>query len=197
MALVPKISISFGNKCNKVSAIDNTLPYHIDNNPEGWGAPNIDTAAITEALVMFYNSTGITLLETFDVTSIYPGVAGAPTPGDFHLINEEAWTLADGIYQVKYKVTAGEDVYWNTTQHVLFTCNLCNCLQSRITLLLKSCDSKNTEKLKIQVDQLEIFLYGIKTAFSCADFATAEEILAAATKYCQTLSDCGCGCGGC
>jgi hypothetical protein len=197
MALVPKISLTFGNKCNKVSATDNTLPYQTITNPTGWGTPNINTSNITEALVQIYDSTATNLLETYNVTSVYPGVAGAPTPGNFILINEEPWNLADGIYLVRYKISDGVNNYWAETQHELFTCNLCNCIQNIISKLLKACSTPEVEKLKTQVDQLEIFLYGIKSAFSCGDFDTAENILDAASKYCKTLSDCGCGCGGC
>ena len=198
MALVPQISLSISGKCNKFSALDQTGPYHALNNPGGWGTPNIDTADITESLVLIYDSTGATLLETYDVTSVYAGVAGAPTPGaSFVLINEESWTQADGIYQVKYKITDDPDIFWNETQHVLFTCNLCACMQKLIHSLLEACTSKETEKLKTQADQLEIFLYGIQCAFACGDFDTAEQILEKAALYCQTISDCGCGCGGC
>jgi hypothetical protein len=53
-------------------------------------------------------------------------------------------------------------------------------------------------KLKEQVDQMEIFMYGIKSAFACGDFDTVDTLLDAATKYCQTISDCAdCGCNGC
>jgi hypothetical protein len=120
------------------------------------------------------------------------------TPGSFTAINEASWLNPDGVYQVVYTVQVGATTYKNKTQHVLFLCNLCNCKDALIVRLLNACDTKAVIKLKEQVDQMEIFMYGIKSAFSCGDFDTLETLLDAATKYCQTISDCAdCGCSGC
>jgi thymidine kinase len=73
---------------------------------------------------------------------------------------------------------------------------LCNCKDSLIARLVKACDPLEVEKLKTQVDQMEVFIYGIQSAFACQDFTTANSLLSAATKYCSLVSDCGCGCGG-
>ena len=78
----------------------------------------------------------------------------------------------------------------------LFICNLCNCKESLVAKLVKACDTLEVSKLKTQVDQMEVFIYGIQSAFSCGDFTTATTLLEAATKYCSLVSDCGCGCGG-
>ena len=65
-----------------------------------------------------------------------------------------------------------------------------------IIKLINACDSLKVKELKEKVDQMEIFIYGIQSAFACGDFDTADNILTAASTYCQTLSNCGCGCGG-
>jgi hypothetical protein len=276
MALVPKISVSFTGKCNKVTLVENTKPYE-SANTGGWGTPNINTSAITLAYVSFYPTdtppsaitasgtgsisgnvftdathlsgsfaigqtlvgtgiaTGTTITGfltgtgsnnggTYTVSvpqtvasttisgisisanyylkngtlDVYATATGAPTPGTFTAINEAAWSNPDGVYQVVYTIKTSSATYKNKTQHVLFLCNLCNCKDALVVKLLNACDTKAVIKLKEQVDQMEIFLYGIKSAFACADFDTLEVILDAATKYCQTISDCAdCGCGGC
>lgn len=276
MALVPKISVSFTGKCNKVTLVENTKPYETAN-LGGWGTPNINTSVITLAYVSFYptstpptaiNASGtgsisgnvftdathlsgtfaigqtlvgigvatgttitgfltgtgsnnggtytVSIPQTVTSTTIsglsisanyylkagsidvYATATGAPTPGSFTAINEASWLNPDGVYQVVYTVQVGATTYKNKTQHVLFLCNLCNCKDALVVKLLNACDTKAVIKLKEQVDQMEIFMYGIKSAFSCGDFDTVETLLDAATKYCQTISDCAdCGCSGC
>lgn len=272
MALKPKISASLNNKCDKITIVEETGPYVITENNEGWGTPNIDTSAITYADVQFFNTdqtpdpqasgTGTISGTTFtDVTHIsgtfavgqtltgmgvaagtkiialltgtgandggtyeinipqtvasttingnlminnyvlkdsvidvYAGVAGAPTPGAFTAVSESSWSGSDGIYQIVYRVQDATTTYENNKQYVLFLCNLCNCKDGLITRLIDACDTETVETLKTQVDQMEIYIYGIQTAFSCKDFDTAEAILTAATTYCNTLSECASNC---
>ena len=276
MALVPKISVSFTGKCNKVTLVENTKPYEAAN-LGGWGTPNINTSVITLAYVSFYptstppsaiNASGtgsisgnvftdtthlsgtfaigqtlvgtgiatgttitgfltgtgsnnggtytVSIAQTVTVTTIsglsisanyylkngstnvYATATGAPIPGSFTAINEASWTNPDGVYQVVYTIQASTFTFKNKTQHVLFLCNLCNCKDALVVKLLNACDTKAVIKLKEQVDQMEIFMYGIKSAFACGDFDTVETLLDASTKYCQTISDCAdCGCSGC
>lgn len=132
------------------------------------------------------------------VIDVYAGNVTAPTPAPFIALADQPWSNPDGIYEIVYIVTDGVDVYTNETQHQLFLCNLCSCKDNLVMKLLNACSSPATIKLKEQVDQMEMFIYGIESAFSCGDFDTAENILTAASTYCQTVSDCsGCGCGGC
>lgn len=132
------------------------------------------------------------------VIDVYAGNVTAPTPAPFIALADQPWSNPDGIYEIVYTVTDGVDVYTNETQHQLFLCNLCSCKDNLVMKLLNACSSPATIKLKEQVDQMEMFIYGIESAFSCGDFDTAENILTAASTYCQTVSDCsGCGCGGC
>ena len=196
MALIPSISLSLNNTCNKVTLTEETGVYNATTNVGGWGAPNITTTVVTSSLVKIFNYTGLTLLDTYDLTGLYPSAS----PSSFDILVEAKWTQADGIYQIQYIVTDNSMVpvnYYGETKHELFLCNLCNCKDKLIAKLIKSCDTLNTQKLKTQVDQMEIFIYGIQSAFSCGDFTTATTILASASTFCQTLSDCGCGCGGC
>lgn len=128
---------------------------------------------------------------------LYSGVISAPTPGSFNILTEANWDNGDGIYQIVYTIidTLGNK-YTNKKQHVLFICNLCHCKESLVVKLVEACDAITVKKLKEHVDQMEMFIYGIKTAFSCGDFDTADAIIHAATNFCQTVLGCiGCGCG--
>lgn len=203
MALIPKISVSFSGKCNKVTLVENTKPYETSN-LGGWGAPNDDTAHITAAAVKFYPTTTpptTTPVSTYifkDASiDVYASALGAPTPGSFTAYNEALWENPDGVYTVIYTVEALGVTYKNKSQEVLFLCNLCACKEALVMKLIKACDSEAVTKLKQQVDQMEVFMYGIKSAFSCKDYTTVASLLEAASAYCQTISDCGCGCGGC
>jgi hypothetical protein len=144
--------------------------------------------------------TGISVVANYylknNTVNVYTSAPGAPTPYVFDALVEQTWNNPDGIYQVVYTVVRANTIYKNKTHHELFLCNLCNCKDALIAKLVKACDALEIEKLKTQVDQMEVFIYGIQSAFSCGDFTTASKLLEAATKYCSTVSDCGCGCGG-
>lgn len=196
MALVPKISVTLNNKCNSATVTEETGLYVLGANDGGWGGINITTDDTTDANLEIFDLEG-SLLQEVSVYPVFAGLPSAPTPGAFIVSDDVPWENADGIYELVYTVTTEELTYTNEKQHELFICNLCNCMQDLITKMLNACDSPTVDKLKTQVDQMEVFIYGIQSAFSCGDFDTATSILESATVYCQTLSDCGCGCGGC
>ena len=145
--------------------------------------------------------TGTSVLAQFILKNSTIDVYPSLTPAPFIAISEANWAQPDGVYQVVYSISGGSGSsyteYKNATQHELFLCNLCNCKDRLVVALIDACDSITVKKLKDQVDQMEIFIYGIQSAFACGDFDTAEAILTAATTYCQTIVDCGCNCGGC
>jgi hypothetical protein len=276
MALVPKVSLSLSNKCNLVTLTENTGIYHVDDNPTGWGAPNIDTDDVVYSWVNVYPftytptqnaaSTGsilgtvftdtlhlsgtfavgqyltgpgvvpgtmitalltgtgtnnggtyqinisqtvgpITIIGTAPLNQfifkdssidVYASQPGDPTPFPFTALEDETWNQSDGIYQIVYSVYDSTELYENDKTYQLFICNICNCKDHLVVDLINACDSITVKTLKEQVDQMEIFIYGIQSAFSCGDFDTATAIIEAAGKYCETIVGCkGCGCGGC
>ena len=144
--------------------------------------------------------TGISVVANYylknTTVDVYATAPGAPTPYTFDALVDQTWSNPDGIYEVVYTVIRAGLIYKNKRYHELFLCNLCNCKEALIAKLVKACDRLEVEKLKTQVDQMEVFIYGIQSAFSCGDFTTATTLLEAATKYCSLVSDCGCGCGG-
>ena len=164
---------------------DNGGTYRV-NIPQSVASTTVYGLALSGSYIL-YNGT----------TDLYSAVVSAPTPGSFTILSEADWSSPDGIYQVVYTIIDDSgNTYKNDTQHVLFICNLCNCKEELVYRLVNACDSKSVTKLKTQVDQMEMFIYGIKSAFSCGDFDTADAIITAATTFCQTVSDCaGCGCG--
>jgi hypothetical protein len=150
--------------------------------------PGIVRAYFLDSIYMLYNG----------ATDVYATAIGNPTPGSFIAVNEATWGNPDGVYSVVYTVEFNDDTtYTNQEQKVLFLCNLCNCKDALIIKLINACDTETVKKLKEQVDQMEIFIYGIQSAFSCEDYDTADAIITAATTYCETISGCvDCGCGG-
>lgn len=276
MALLPSITLSLGNKCNKITLVENTNPYNSTNNTGGWGTPNIDTTDVTSAYVDVLPFTddsistavgtgsisGTTFTDTTHISGIFavgqylsgPGIipgtqiialgtgtgnnnggtytvnisqtmgpvtiTGTNSVGNFVIkngttnlytlltnnpvpiqgtvISEAAWYGNDGIYHPVYTVIDSVGtIYVNQRTYVLFICNLCACKDKLVNQLINACTAPEVKKLKEKVDQMEVFIYGIKAAFSCGDLDTADAILSAATTYCKTVSDCGCGCGGC
>lgn len=167
----------------------------------GTGANNGGTYQVSVSQTVASTTvTGISVVASYylknTLVDVYATAVGAPTPYTFDAITEATWSNPDGIYQIVYTIVDGSTIYTNKKQFTLFTCNLENCKDSLVAKLIKACDGENVEKLKTQVDQLEVFMYGIKSAFACRDFDTATNLLEAATNYCSMISDCGCGCGG-
>lgn len=123
-----------------------------------------------------------------------------PTPSEFTILENINWNNGDGIFKIEYKIVSSENpavTYTNKKQYTLFLCNLCDCKDKLVAKLVESCSSENTKKLKEQVDQMELFIYGIQTAFACGDFDTVNMLLTNSATYCQSILDCDCGCKGC
>jgi len=197
MALIPKINICLESLCNRVNIYEETSPYIAVINPGGWGAPNIDTTSITVANLKVYDYTGVTLLDTITlydgVTDVYAAVAGTPTPGSFLAVEDHVWTQGDGIFELVYLV----NTLTNSTQHVLFTCSLETCMNKLRVKLVTECDAKKLEEYKGILSQLEVFLYGINSAFSCGEFARVNTLITTAATICATFLDCNTSCSGC
>lgn len=167
----------------------------------GTGANNGGTYQVSISQTVASTAiTGVSVVANYYLkntgVNVYTTAPGAPTPYVFDALVDQTWSNPDGIYQVVYAVIRANTIYKNKTYHELFLCNLCNCKEGLIAKLVKACDALEVEKLKTQVDQMEVFIYGIQSAFSCGDFTTATSLLEAATKYCSLVSECGCGCGG-
>ena len=203
MALEPQISIKSTSNCSAVNVYEETGVYVTGVHETGWGTANVDSSNISTAVVTIYDDAGTTLLKTITLkddpvtVNVFGLTPDAPYNTAFLAFADLAWDLPDGIYKVVYTVVDIFDVSYVTTSYQLFTCNLCACKDNLITKLIDACSVQAVKTLKDQVDQMEIFLYGIECGFACGDFDTVDNILAAATTYCQTITDCGnCGCGG-
>jgi hypothetical protein len=205
MALVPKINICIQSKCDKIDVYEETGPYDATNNPEGWAnsgsvTGHVDTSEISNAQVRIYDALQTQVLDVIvlkdNVTDVFSGVVGAPAPATFLAVKDHVWEQPDGAYFVEYIVSANIPelvVYPNDTQHVLFICNLENCLNGLKAKAAGECDAEKLSNLKDKIDQLEVLIYGIKSAFSCADFTTVADLIETGTTICENLCDCGCG----
>lgn len=199
--LVPKIGLSIKNTCTAIDIWEKTDVYSAGN-LTGWGTPNIDTTDIVSADVKIYDHTGTTLLQTIimynGTIDVYSTATGAPTPNSFKAYSDTTWNQPDGVYKVIYTVSiTGEVDYVSTDQWCVFTCNLCNCMESLLLKMSELCPGDKLDKYKEIYDRLEVFKYAIEAAHVSCDFVKATELIAEANSICTTFSDCGCGCSDC
>ena len=205
MALVPKINICIQSKCDKIDVYEETGPYSLTNNPEGWKSSvalpgNIDTSEITTADLKIYDHLQNTLYTTIvlkDAVSVdvYSGVTGAPAPGSFLAVKNSAWTQPDGVYKLVYTIVSAAGSFTNETQYSLLICNIKNCLNGLKAKAVTECSTEKLSDIKDNINQLEVLIYGIESAFSCNDMTTAINLIANAKTICDNLCDCGCsGC---
>lgn len=191
----PKIDVCINNKCDSLCIKEVTDIRQDPYNSTGWGNPNISTNDIDSAKVEIYTLSG-SLIATYTMKNVSINVYPNNTPTPFVAYSNASWGGSDGVYQILYSITtdATAITYTNGTQHSLFLCNLQSCLNKLIQRVIKECDQKKIAKDKEIIDQLEIIVYGIKSAFSCRDFSKTTLLLAEATKLC---SNTGCGCKDC
>lgn len=202
MSFIPKIKVCIEGSCDKINLFEETGIYN-PNNLTGWGAPNPITSGIWGSEVRISDYTGNTLLETIILKDqlgidVYTPVVGSPTPGPFLAVQDYEWTHQDGVYTIVYEVGIGDKeedqtFFYNKSQKVLFTCNLESCIRSLKSKIIEECSSNQMSKIKTKIDQLEILYYGIKSAFSCDDIITVNNLLENAKIICDNLCDCGCG----
>lgn len=193
MSLIPKIELTLTPNGNLVTLTETTDIYNILYNVGGW-ISGITTDDIVSANVKVYNIAN-TLLNTFTLKSDsidYYSNVSSNTPAPFIII-ETAWTNPDGVYKTIYTIEDDNGTFYVNNNDVLFLTNLCNCKNTLVTRALNECNSAKLEVIKESLDQIELFIYGIQSAFSCGEFGRATNILEAATIYCQTVSNCGCG----
>ena len=200
MALIPKINICVNSKCASIDVYEETSPKVSSTvNPGGWADSNINTTQIDTASLAIKDHTGTTTHTTIHLkdsaTNVYSGVSGAPYPGRFLAVSDASFTEGDGVYKLVYTVTqvGPAATYTNESQYELITCSICSCLSTLKGKIVTECDANKLEQQKEKIDQLELILYGIQTAFSCADFTTATSLIASAKTICDNLCDCGCG----
>lgn len=203
MALVPKINICIQSKCDKIDVYEQTGPYSAANNPEGWSnsgttTGHIDTSEIQTAYLAIYDYLQNTLYQTITLkdtvsVDVYTGVTGAPAPASFLAVKNVTWEQPDGVYKLVYTIDDGSSTYTNETQYKLFICNLENCLDALKKKAITECNGDKLSKIKDKINQLEILIYGIQSAFSCNDMEKAIRLIANGTTICENLCDCGCG----
>lgn len=195
MSLNPKIRLSVSPNGEIVSLYEETDVFTTLYNVGGWGTPNINTSNISDAKVEVLDLTS-TVLDTFilcDSSDTLYDVASSYTPNKFKIL-ETAWSNPDGVYQIVYTVEDGSTIATNQLTYQVFTTHLCSCKETLVARTLASCSSIETEMNKKHLDQIELFIYGVQTAFALGEYGRASNILEQANIYCQTVSDC-CGCG--
>lgn len=192
MAFIPKVELTLTPNGDIVMLTDTTRMYSIFN-VTGWGA-GVTTEDIITSNVKVYDLAN-TLIDTYilkdNIVNYYDGIPTS-TPDSFSIL-ETDWTSPDGIYKTVYTIYDGTLTYMSNN-NVLFLYNLCNCKNTIVADISVECNSAKKDLLKKSLDQIEMFIYGIQSAFSVGEFGKATNILETASIYCKTVSDCGCGC---
>jgi hypothetical protein len=146
------------------------------------------TVNISQSLGSPVVISGFSVDATYDVFGEL--VLRPSTAETYPILTDGNWTLSDGIYIINYTVSSNLSQVYSNSQIQLFICNLLNCKDNLVLKLLDACSSAEVTTLKEQVDQMEIFIYGIQKSFEIEDYDTAENILTAAQKYCQVVTEC-------
>lgn len=198
MALIPKLSVCFTDKCSVLEIKETTGSYSNPSNLGGWGSPNVTLPSVTEAVltITYPNDEQ----ESIDITDIIN--AATITNGEFEIntYNPEDLNMSefsDGIYVFEYTITV-DDVVYSTTVKTLILCKTRCCVDNMLSKAIdkylcgSNCktDAEIIEALKARA----LLLQAIKWSFSCNKLTQAKKLLDQANKICKQSGDCGCGC---
>jgi len=194
LSFVPKVEVCITNKCDAICIKETTDVVQLPYNSTGWGTSTLTTDLVVGAEVRFFAWDDLdTYLQNFvlkdNLVDLYPNT----TPTPFVVTTDEAWEQADGIFKVEYSIADGSASYTNTSYYVLFICNIETCFDNLVTKIIQECDSIKLDNYKDILNQLEVIMYGIKSAFKCGEYATATTLIAAAKVICDNMCDCDCG----
>lgn len=102
MALDPKISVCLQNDCTELVPTDVTGTYDANDNPGGWGSPNISGSDVDTAELIVTRPDGSE--NTYDLTSEVPNSFSGDY--EYNPITDSPWN--DGKYCIVYHIKAEE-----------------------------------------------------------------------------------------
>ena len=170
--------------CKKLQINDITGNYS-ENNPTGWGAPNIEKSEV------FYSEVAI----TYPDGTILEPIVLSDSPYLFPSVNSTIYlqfteSLVDGIYKLVFSLEneTGEDI-GSSTEYYLSTCSIDCCMSNYSTKVQGCCgDCKNvTDKW----NEMRSYYDAIQWQFECKNYDSATDLLAKLTKLCSS-TNCGC-----
>jgi len=197
--LAQKIKVYSTHNCTKLAFKDTTGMYEVSDNDTGWGTPNTDPSAVTEAIITVQIPDVVTV-HTFDVTQTVQDIVlpSAYVLNYSFMLQELTATdlgvsaLPDGIYTVTYSID-GESI----EVKVLIFCNTQCCVNK---LLEKAIDTYlcggNCTSNKLISEALKaraLILQAQQWQFSCFNLEQADKLIKQAAKICKS-NGCSCGC---
>lgn len=199
--------------CSLWNVEDTSGVYNVTTNPTGYGAPNVESTAITSATFLVYQY-GSTVPYTFTftigagvitaltvtapdgtVTNIFADIVNTAFPFTETLpfvINPQWLGLAadasfvSSAYRFEYNVTDGTDIYSDSVDQ-LITCATCCCVNN-MEINLDDCSCKGSAGKKFMA---KMFLDEANWAMEQEDVDKAQTILLFVQGLC-TGANCNC-----
>lgn len=214
MAFELKQCLVEAQNATELSFYDNSGVYNAVSNPTGYGSPNVESTAITNAelsfqfddinnpiVVSFEISSGTVTSATvtnqlgvtseMDLTeyniSAFPFPQNSPIVFPAAFFDGNATIIPDQYVQVTYVISDGTTEY-TSIETFLLNQIACCCLQKAwYKYAIGECQ-------KQQPMEIQNALNGLNAATAIADYVTGRKSLKRLTNLCCA---CGCGCGGC
>ena len=180
MALALNFSICQASNCKDFTFKELTGTYNVTNNPTGYGTPNIDTPAVTKAVLTITNPSGV-------ITTVDLHPAGFPIKDitlSGYLITSLT-TLTDGKYTFTYTITipGDPDVIYTKTIYEYFFCNS-QCCVTKMLPYVESCDCCQDNISQKNYNTAWSMLESLKKAAQCGDSTVFASILKILTRLC-------------
>ena len=192
MALILKTgNVYVGNACKSMYFSDNTGVYSATN-LGGWGAPNILTSAITSTTIVITLPNGTT---TVTITNPV-GLPTSSTTFEYEitsLIINGGTSIPDGLYQIKYTVTDGIDIYTTGNQYFLFTCNIKCCVSKLFSKIAQSNDCSCDSTIIANASYANALYKGLVALGKCGTITEINSLITKLNTICNLTSG-GCGC---
>lgn len=182
------ISACVNKLCKGVTITDGTLPYHVTDNPNGWGTPNLDPSDSGFVATVTITNNGTTTVHT--VTDQIPD----PVTGSFNI--NVSKDLVDGLSIVTYTVGDGNKVNtFSKTVQIFSYCTIKCCIYKKMKNLIYYDPCKDKGKIEALVYMWALLENMIELAGGC-DLVAATDLLERLNKLCgitvTSLKDCGC-----
>lgn len=137
-----KLKVKITN--SSIAFWDITGRYDVEDNPEGWGTPNIDYSEVENAEVIVTNiSTNKSI--TIDLTPVFQGIAGTSKKIN---LGEYTYDYEDGVISVEYKIKDIYDEEYEYKLDSLYTINIDCCIDKLLV------DAVNLKKDDIYINKV-------------------------------------------
>ena len=193
MALELKLNVCFADNCSVLNIKDATGAYDVSTNPTGWGAPNLALVDVTQALLTI-TPPNATISTSFDVTTTVQSatiVGGLFNLNNLTSSNFTSGSLVDGMYIITYNVVGGGETY-TTSINVFSTCKADCCIEKMKAKFCEYMCGCDWEIYWANYKKAEALLYAAKSAFACAKYDQAKDLLDQVNKICS-MQNCCCG----